>query len=71
MSLKNLGLNDRQINALDYMARENKSLTVKEYVDLTNVSRPTAFRDLNKFVELGLLESKYMGSFKEYSIIVY
>jgi DeoR/GlpR family transcriptional regulator of sugar metabolism len=53
------------------MARENKSLTVKEYVDLTNVSRPTAFRDLNKFVELGLLESKYMGSFKEYSIIVY
>ena len=66
-NLKELGLNDRQISALEYIIN-NKKLTVNLYAQLFNISRPTASRDLNKLVNLGLIKSHKIGKFYEYYI---
>jgi predicted HTH transcriptional regulator len=66
-NLRELGLNDRQLNALEYIYN-NKKLSTKEYIKIFNVSRPTASRDLNKLVELGFLKVKYNGKFNEFFI---
>lgn len=50
--LKELGLNDRQIEALRLMVNKGKVFTRSMYQEVFNVSRPTAARDLKKMVAL-------------------
>jgi len=45
-----LGLNSRQINAIDYL-KENKKITNSEYQKLNAVSKATATRDLTELFE--------------------
>jgi len=52
-SLRALGLNDRQIEALALMVNEGKELTNSLYQTLFHVSRRTALRDLTRLVATG------------------
>jgi len=51
--LKNLGLNERQIKAVEYV-KKSGSITSGEYQKLNNTTRYTASRDLAKLVKLGI-----------------
>jgi ATP-dependent DNA helicase RecG len=51
-----LGLNERQINAVLYVA-ENGNITNSQYQKLFDVSRNTASNDLKNLVESGILSS--------------
>ncbi len=50
--LKELGLNDRQIKALELMVNEDKIFTNSLYQKTFDVSRPTASRDLKGLVNV-------------------
>lgn len=56
-NLIKLGLNERQYKALIYI-KENGNITNSEYMNLANVSRQTATRDLDLLVKLNILEKK-------------
>jgi ATP-dependent DNA helicase RecG len=53
-SLREKGLNERQIKAVLYVA-ENKKITNSEYQKLNDVSRATANRDLTELVQKNIL----------------
>lgn len=48
--LTKLGLNDRQLKAVEYVKEKGK-ITNKEYQELNKVSKVTAFRDLTELIE--------------------
>ena len=54
--LEKLGLNERQIRAMDYVIKKG-SIRNKEYISLNNISRKTATIDLTQLVTKGLLLS--------------
>jgi ATP-dependent DNA helicase RecG len=54
--LKKVGLNERQIKAVLYVA-ENGNITNSQYQKLSDVARITATRDLKELVEKGVLIS--------------
>ena len=56
-NLRKMGLNERQIKAIIYVKEKGK-ITNKEYQELNLVSKPSATRDLQALVELGLLEQQ-------------
>ena len=56
-NLRKMGLNERQIKAIMYLKTTGK-ITNKEYQELNLVSKPSATRDLQALVELGLLEQQ-------------
>ncbi len=65
--LKKLGLNERQIKAVEFV-NANVKITNKQYQDTFEVSRITATRDLKELVDKGLLKSskiKGAGSYYE------
>lgn len=65
--LKTLGLNARQINAIEHLKNKRK-ITNSEYQTIFKVSRNTASRDLTDLVNKGLLKPssiKGAGSFYE------
>lgn len=65
--LINLGLNERQVRAVQYV-KENGRITNKEYQDLFDVSRATATRDLSELILNKVLKSseiKGSGSYYE------
>ena len=51
--LRKLGLNERQIKAVEYVEKRG-SITNREYQKLTLVSRKTATRDLTDLVKRGI-----------------
>jgi ATP-dependent DNA helicase RecG len=51
--LRDLGLNERQIEALRLMVNENQAITNREYCELFGVSTATATRDLSELRDLG------------------
>ncbi|MEW6041468.1 MAG: helix-turn-helix domain-containing protein, partial [Elusimicrobiota bacterium] len=53
--LKKLGLNERQIKAVMYV-KEKEKITNKDYLELTNISRITASRELQDLVEKNVLK---------------
>lgn len=66
--LKRLGLNERQIKAVEHV-KKNGKITNKEYQELTGVARMTATRDLTELVEKKILKSsevKGAGAFYEF-----
>jgi ATP-dependent DNA helicase RecG len=60
-------LNQRQLKALDYL-REKGKITNKEYVEINNISRETAKRDLSDLTEKGLLKIIGKGRGSHYVI---
>ena len=52
--LEKMGLNIRQINAMDYIIKKG-SISNKEYIYLNSISRKTATTDLKQLVSKGLL----------------
>lgn len=56
-NLRKMGLNERQIKAVMYV-KEKGQITNKEYQELNSVSKPSATRDLQVLVELGILEQQ-------------
>lgn len=58
--LNQLGLNDRQKNAIRYL-RDHPKLTNTKYQELTGVARATAKRDLDELVKLTLVELSGAG----------
>lgn len=65
--LKKLGLNERQIKAVNYL-KEKGRITNKEYISSFNVSRITATRDLQDLVDKNILkfsETKGAGAYYE------
>lgn len=55
--LRALGLNERQTRAVLYVKAHGK-ITNKEYQTLSGVSKPTATRDLEGLVRIGVLEKR-------------
>ncbi|MCK4357598.1 MAG: DUF4062 domain-containing protein [Candidatus Cloacimonetes bacterium] len=53
--LKELGLNERQIEALRLMVNEDEKITIRKYANFFNVSDKTVKRDLKKLVETGFV----------------
>lgn len=53
--LRKLGLNERQIKALEHMLNEKQKLTIKEYAALFNMSDKTAKRDMAILAKSGLV----------------
>lgn len=54
--LKKLGLNKRQIKAVEFV-KKNGKIANKDYQKLNDVSKKTASRDLSEMVELNVLKS--------------
>jgi len=52
--LEKMGLNIRQINAMNYIIKKG-SINNKDYISLNNISRKTATTDLKQLVSKGLL----------------
>lgn len=66
-SLDKLGLNERQIKAYTLMVNEKKTFTIKNYLERFKISKPTALKDLNAMVELGLAIKSKKGRSNVYS----
>ncbi|WP_051292686.1 DeoR family transcriptional regulator [Olivibacter sitiensis] len=65
--LTKLGLNERQLKAVDYVKEKGK-ITNREYQELFEVARITATRDLTELVEKAVFKSsevKGAGAFYE------
>ncbi|MEW6606841.1 MAG: ATP-binding protein [bacterium] len=69
VSLRELGLNERQIEALRLMINEKKILSNKEYAKMFNVTRKTAFRDFKKLEKLGYVKAEGTTRDKRYRAI--
>lgn len=54
--LKELGLNERQIDALRLMVNEGQKFTIEEYYKSFDVNEKTARRDFKKLIEVGFVE---------------
>ncbi len=54
--LKELGLNERQIEALRLMVNEGKNITIEEYYKSFKVNEKTARRDLKGLIKVGFVE---------------
>jgi len=52
--LEKLGLNERQIRAVDYVSKKG-SITNKEYREINNIARTTATKDLNTLLKKGIV----------------
>jgi len=58
--LAKLGLNERQMRAMEYL-RKNKKITNKEYSTMNKIGRVYAFRELSDLVKKGLLRQVGKG----------
>ncbi len=55
VDLRELGLNNRQIEALRLMVNENKRMSTKKYCRRFNISRNTAYLDLSELVKKNMI----------------
>jgi len=68
--LERLGLNDRQMKAVEYIKTKGK-ITNAEYQEINNVSKRTATNDLSELVEQHkLLNNKGFGAGSYYELII-
>ena len=68
--LRAMGLNERQIKAINYVKKEDK-ITNKVYRDLTDISDEGARIDLKELVEKGILIAKGKGRSVNYIFYEY
>jgi len=66
--LVKLGLNERQLKAVEYV-KERGKITNKEYQEINLVAKPTATRDLSELVEYGIFRNTGKGAGSYYEII--
>ena len=66
--LKKLGLNKRQLMALEYVKRSGK-ITNKNYQEINSISKKTASRDLSELVDKQLLKSSGVSGAGAYYVI--
>ncbi len=67
--LTKLGLNERQLKAVEYVKEKGK-ITNKEYQELNSIAKPTATRDLAELVEkFGIFKNIGRGAGSYYEII--
>lgn len=66
--LVKLGLNERQLKAVEYVKVKGK-ITNKEYQEINLVAKPTATRDLSELVEYGIFKNTGKGAGSYYEII--
>lgn len=64
--LRELGLNERQIEALRLMVNEDRELTNRDYREMFGVTYITAFRDLSRLVDLNLARAEGAGRGRKY-----
>jgi ATP-dependent DNA helicase RecG len=55
IDLDKLGLNERQIKALEMMVNEQEKITIKGYSETFEVSKKTAIRDFKELIETGFV----------------
>ena len=67
VDLRELGLNERQIEALRLMVNERRRLSNKEYREMYGISRPTSARDLRELVETGWIQEIGKGRSLRYA----
>jgi Fic family protein len=61
------GLNDRQIQLLRFLSqKENESATIKMHMNVNDITRATAVKDVHALQKLGFLKSKRIGKEKHY-----
>jgi DeoR/GlpR family transcriptional regulator of sugar metabolism len=65
INLKELELNDRQINALTLITNSNESFSTKIYAKQFNISIRTLNRDLNKLLEERYIVKYYNKNIKD------
>lgn len=58
--MKELGLNERQIEALRLMVNESKIFVIEKYYKLFQINERTARRDLKILIEKGFIENKVL-----------
>ena len=63
VDLRELGLNERQIEALRLMMNEGMNFTNERYRERFGVSQATAYRDLLRLVEKDLVQER--GKYKD------
>jgi len=56
IDLKELGLNDRQIQVLKLAVNKKQNITIQKYADMFNISDKTAKRDIKKLIEVQMIE---------------
>jgi ATP-dependent DNA helicase RecG len=66
--LKNLGLNERQIKAIEYL-KMNKTLTSKKYAELFPITERTARTDLKELINKRVIERKGVSDKTTYYIL--
>ena len=64
--LRELGLNERQIEALRLMVNEGRELSNKDYREMFDVSNATAYTDLSQVVDLGYVKGVGKGRARQY-----
>ncbi|MEW6409825.1 MAG: helix-turn-helix domain-containing protein [Nitrospirota bacterium] len=69
LNLKELGLNERQIEALRVMVNEKKTMTNAVYREMFKTSDRSALRDLKDLVQKGLVKRKGKRRASEYEAI--
>lgn len=66
--LKNIGLNERQIKAVDYL-KINKTLTSKKYAELFSITDRMARNDLRELINKKIIERKGVSDKRAYYIL--
>ena len=66
--LTEIGLNERQIEALRQMVNEGRALTRREYASLFEISRTMAYYDLNDLVQRRLVTRRKRGRSTYYEV---
>jgi ATP-dependent DNA helicase RecG len=68
-NLEKLGLNERQIKAIQYI-QEKGMITNREYQKLCATSWDTAYRDLSELVQKSILRREGKGRSTHYLMII-
>jgi len=69
VDLRELGLNERQIEALRLMVNEGRELSNRDYREMFNVSNATAYTDLSQLVDLRYVKGVGKGRARRYMAV--
>ena len=64
--LREVGLNERQVRLLNFLSKERKKISSREYREMFNVGKNTTNLDLTKLIELKFIQSEGRGKATHY-----
>ena len=67
INLKDLGLNQRQIDILAEITNNNRLMTYEDHMQMFNTSKPTAERDFRKLTKLNLVKKNIVNRKVQFS----